>query len=257
MKRIFFILLLSLAGASAFAQHSSHAYRVLADSLYKHHHYLFAAEYYEKALKKSPHAGDIMIQIAKSYHKVNAIEESEKWFVKAKQHHGTFTNEDHYLFAQVLLMMKRQEWADTLLEHVLEHDPENVAAKKMLADVRNFKKYYQDSAAFAVQSLSINTPESEFGAVYYKDGIVFASSRHEGSFKKRSHWDNSPFINLYYSRKTGEYFSEVGLFEDDLNTRHHDGPAVFFAGYKKMIINRNQRVKVEGREKSSAVVLIG
>ena len=44
-------------------------------------------------------------------------------------------------------------------------------------------------------------------------------------------------------------FREPILFEDDLNSRHHDGPAMFYAQYQKMIINRNQRVKVEGREK--------
>jgi len=249
MKQIFFTVLLLMTGASVFAQHSSHAYRTLADSLYVHHHYLFAAEYYEKALKKAPHPGDIMVQIAKSYHKVNFIEESEKWFVKAKQHRGAFTTEDHYVFAQVLMMMKKKEWADTLLQHVLQHDPDNNVVRKMLDDVRNSKKYYQDSAAFAVQSLPINTSGTEFGPVYYKDGIVFSSARHEGGLKKKSHWDNTPFINLYYSRKTGDNFGAPELFEDDLNSRHHDGPAMFYAGDQKMIINRNQRIKVVGREK--------
>jgi outer membrane protein OmpA-like peptidoglycan-associated protein/tetratricopeptide (TPR) repeat protein len=215
----------------------------------KHHHYLFAAEYYEKALKKSPKPGDIMIQIAKSYHKVNQIEESEQWFVKAQQHQGEFTNEDVFVFAQVLVMMKKKEQADILLERFLRHDADNAVVKKMLNDVRNSKKYYQDSSAFAVQSLSVNTADPEFGPAYYKDGLIFASARREGTFKKKSHWDNSPFINLYYAPKAGENFGEVALFENELNTRYHDGPAVFYAGQTRMILNRNQRFKVEGREK--------
>src|SRR5262245_42882288 len=47
------VLLLLFAGTVAFGQHSSNAYRDLADSLYRHHHYQYAADYYEKALKKA------------------------------------------------------------------------------------------------------------------------------------------------------------------------------------------------------------
>jgi outer membrane protein OmpA-like peptidoglycan-associated protein len=154
------------------------------------------------------------------------------------------------LFAQVLMMLKKKDHADTLLGHVLQKDPDNQAVRKFLDDLRNFKKYYQDSSTVTVQSLSINTPESEFAPVYYKGGIVFSSSRKEAGSKKRSHWDNNPFLNLYYADKiTLNDFGKTTLFEDDLNTRHHDGPAMFYAQYQKMIINRNQRVKVPGREK--------
>jgi outer membrane protein OmpA-like peptidoglycan-associated protein len=119
-----------------------------------------------------------------------------------------------------------------------------------LRDIRNFEKFLQDSASVAIQHLSINTTDSEFSPVYYNDGIVFSSSRHEGPFTKKSHWDSSPFLNLYYARKDPRQgFADVILFEEDLSTKHHDGPAAFYDDDKKMIINRNQRIKVEGRRK--------
>lgn len=250
MQKILFTLIFLLTGVCAFSQHSSIAYRRLADSLYVNHHYQFAGDFYQKALKKSPHQGDIMLQLAKCYHKINSIQESEKWFIKAKENHGHFIADDYYEFAQVLIMLKKTYHADTLLERLLERDPDNKLARKVLADIRNFEKYYQDSTAVAIQSLSINTAAPEFSPVYYKEGIVFSSSRHDGSPGKKSHWDNSPFLNLYYSRKVShQVLAEPILFEEDLNTRHHDGPAMFYANYKKMIINRNQRVKAEGRKK--------
>jgi outer membrane protein OmpA-like peptidoglycan-associated protein len=233
----------------AFSQHSSIAYRTLADSLFDHHHYHVAAGYYEKALKKSPHQGDIMLQLAKCYYKTNHITESEKWFIDAKKNRGSFSTQDYYEFAQVLIVQKKRHQADTLLEHVLQKDFNNTVARKALNDLRNYKQYYLDSTAFSVERLSFNTAASEFAPVYYKEGIVFTSSRHEGPFKKKSHWDNHPFLNLYYTAKTVDRgFGEPTLFEDDLNTRHHDGPAMFYAQYQKMLINRNQRVEVEGRK---------
>ncbi len=249
MKRILLITLLMLIGVVAFSQHSSMAYRKLADSLYVHHHYQYAADFYEKALKKSPHQGNIMIQLANCYHKINRIAESEQWYLKAKRNRGAFSTDDYYQLAEVLIRLNKREQADSLLQYVLLVDPNTDVAKRALANLRNFEKYYQDSASVKLKSLSVNTAASEFAPVYYKEGIVFSSSKHEGAFKKKSHWDNSPFHNLYYARETpGHQFGEPALFEDDLNSRHHDGPAMFYAGDQKMIVNRNQRVKAVGRE---------
>lgn len=250
MQRISVIAILLFSGTVAWSQHSSAAYRRLADSLYTHHHYQFAADYYQKALKKSPHQGDIMLSLAKSYHNINQIAESEKWFVRAKQNRGRFTIDDYFQFAQVLVVLKKSYTADTLLEHVLQKDPDHALAAKVLSDLRNFEKFLQDSASVAIQRLSINTTESEFSPVYFQDGIVFSSSRHEGPLTKKSHWDNSPFLNLYYARKDPRQgLADAILFDEDLSTKHHDGPAAFYDDDKKMIINRNQRIKAEGRSK--------
>ncbi|HEX6226373.1 MAG TPA: OmpA family protein [Chryseolinea sp.] len=249
MRRAFFILVILLPGITVFSQHSSIAYETLADSLFAHHHYQQATEFYQKAMKKSPHPGNLMVQLARCNYKMNLIPESEKWFVKAKQNQGKFTTQDYYEFARVLTILEKKEQADTLLEHVLAQDPDNIVVRKALDDLRNFEKYYLDSATIAIQSLSVNTPASEFGAVYYNDGIVFASSREQGAFKKKSHWDNSPFLNLYQAAKSnGQQFSEPTLFEDALDSRHHDGPASFYDQYQKMIVNRNQRIQVNGRK---------
>ena len=249
MQRIFFIAIFVFAVTSAWSQHSSAAYRQLADSLYANHHYQFAADYYQKALKKSPHQGDIMLSLAKSYHNINQIAESEKWFILARQNHGKITIDDYYQFAQVLVVLKKTDKADTLLQDILQHDPDHALASRMLKDLRNVERYVQDSSSVAVQRLTLNTEESEFSPVFYKDGIVFSSSRKEGS-NKRSHWDNSPYLNLYYSRKDSrQEFGEAILFEDDLSTKHHDGPAAFYDEHKKIILNRNQKIKAEGRRK--------
>ena len=249
MKKILITILTLLIGVAAYAQQGSIAYETLADSLFVHYHYQRAADFYQKALKKSQYPGDIMLQLAKCYYNMNLITESEKWFVKGKQHGGSFTTQDYYQFARVLTILKKKHQADTLLEHVLQHDPDNIIARKALDDLRNFEKYYRDSAAVSIRRLSINTTASDFAPVYYNDGIVFSSSRDGGASNKKSHWDNSPFLGLYHSRKSGDHqFEEPTLFEDELDTRYHDGPAMFYAQFQKMIVNRNQRVEVKGRK---------
>lgn len=242
------LLLLFLASVRLFAQHGSNAYRDLADSLYRHHHYQYAADYYEKALKKSKEPGYLMLQIAKSYDKINNPAKAEQWFDKAGKNNARFEDEDYYLYAEALVVRNKRPKADSLLTRMLEENPNAHLARRALSDIRNFDKFFADSARYKVVPLAINTGVAEFSPAFYKDGLVFSAAKQEGALKKKYHWDNSHFLNLYYSSKNGETFNEPKLFEKDLNTRHHDGPAVFYNNFQNMILNRNQSVKVEGRE---------
>ncbi|MEO8472373.1 MAG: OmpA family protein [Chryseolinea sp.] len=242
------LLLLFLTSARLFAQHGSNAYRDLADSLYRHHHYQYAADYYEKALRKSNERGYLMLQIAKSYDKINNPVKAEQWFDKAGKNRATFADEDYYLYAEALVVLKKMAKADSLLTKMLGENPNAHLARRALSDIRNFEKFFADSARYKTVRLAINSDVAEFSPAYYKDGIVFSAAKQEGALKKKYHWDNSHFLNLYYSSKNGESFNEPKLFEKDLNTKHHDGPAIFYSNFQKMILNRNQNIKVEGRE---------
>jgi len=231
------------------AQQGSHSYRKHGDTQFKHHHYQSAIGFYMKALKKAPDPGNIMLQIGKSYNKINQPEEAEKWYLKAHANKADFTIQDYYQYARILVTLKKRSQADALLEHVLAADPNSNLARKALSDLREFEKYYLDSADFLIDTLSINSSVAEFAPAYYKDGIVFSSARQEGILKKKYHWDNTYYLNLYYSRQSGKKsFTIPELFEKDLNTPYHEGPAVFYNQNRKMILNRNQSVNVVGAE---------
>lgn len=232
----------------ALGQHSSNAYRVLADSLYKHHHYQFAADYYEKALKKAENPGYLMLQLGKCYDKVNKPLVAEQWFRMATKKRASFTDLDYYLYAEALIAQQKYERADSLLEYVLSIHPEMPMARTALDDLRNLDRFYADSALVKINYLPLNSDVAEFSPVRFKDGLIFTSARQEGAMKKKYHWDNSHFLNLYYARKTDTGFANAEVFEKDLNTRHHDGPASFYNNFGKMIVNRNQRLAVHGRE---------
>lgn len=249
MKHAVLIVLFSLLSATlVYSQHSSNAYRAVADSLYRHHHYQFAADYYEKALKKATNPGAIMLQLGKCYDKVNKPLVAEQWFRMAAQKDAPFTDEDYYLYAEALIAQKKYQRADSLLAHIVTNHPEMVMAQTALHDIREMNRFYADSALTKIAPLSLNTDVAEFSAVRYKDGLVFTSARQEGALKKKYHWDNSHFLNLYYARRTETGLTNAELFEKTLNTRHHDGPASFYDGFQKMIFNRNQRTQAEGRE---------
>ena len=252
MKKIPLLLLIIFLGSAALAQHGSHAYRHHGDTQFKHHHYQSAISFYMKALKKAPDPGNIMLQIAKCYNRINNPEEAEKWFLEANKNKAQFTVQDYYQYARTLVTLKKRNQADALLEHVVAADPNSYLARRALSDLRDFEKYYVDSAEFIVDTLSINTSVAEFAPAYYKDGIVFSSARQEGILRKKYHWDNTHFLNLYvsYQRPRKNIYTAPELFEKDLNTKYHEGPVTFYDQNKRMILNRNQPVKVVGLEEA-------
>ena len=198
-----------LTGTIAFGQHSSNAYRDLADSLYRHHHYQYAANYYEKALKKAGDPGYLMLQLGKCYDKVNKPLEAEQWFRMASQKRAKFTDEDYYLYAEALIAQQKYERADSLLDRITTIYPEMFMAQIALDDLRNMDRYYADSALYKVQYLPFNTDVAEFSPIRYKNGLVFTSARQEGAMRKKYHWDNSHFLNQYLARNTDNGFADI------------------------------------------------
>jgi outer membrane protein OmpA-like peptidoglycan-associated protein/tetratricopeptide (TPR) repeat protein len=252
MRIIFYLTVLTLISSFALAQsNSSLAYQALADSLYQHHNYQHAADYFQKALKNSANTADIMLHVGRCYNKLNRIQEAEIWFRKADENNAEFTNDDMIQYIQVLMMSKKRKEAETMVASHLKNDPQSLLAKQLLDDLRNYDKYLADSLAYDIKPLSINTSQSEFAPAFHKSGIVFSASKQRGMLKKKYHWDNSHFLNLYYSQQiSAANFKEPVLLEDKLNARFHDGPVSFYKGGERMIITRNHHTPTPGKKNS-------
>ncbi|MBL0740052.1 OmpA family protein [Chryseolinea lacunae] len=248
MKRILFSLFFFMLSVSVFAQNqSSRAYYKLADSLFRYHNYFQAVRYYERALKNSDRTGDIQLHMARSYFKMNNAQEAEGWFEKAAAQKAAFSPEDAYDYVQALLMKGKREAAEQQLKALLQKYPDAQYASKLLNDLGHVHQYYQDSIASEVKPLIINSPASDFGPAFYKDGLVFSSAQEQSSSRQKYHWDNSSYLKLFYSPKSDDQvFQKPVLFDKSLDTRFHDGPATFFGGYDKMILTRNEPVVASG-----------
>ena len=83
-----------------------------------------------------------------------------------------------------------------------------------------------------------NSDKLEFSPMYYKEGIVFVSTRNKG--EKRDRWLNDNFMDLYYAKK-GEDGSleKPELFADEINSELHEGPSAFSQDEKTIYFTRN------------------
>lgn len=89
---------------------------------------------------------------------------------------------------------------------------------------------------------ALNSPKLEFSPMFYRDGIVFVSTRTKGERKDR--WINDNYMDLYYAKRlTDGSFDVPTLFADELKTDLHEGPCVFTKDQQTIYFTRNDLYK--------------
>lgn len=92
----------------------------------------------------------------------------------------------------------------------------------------------------------VNSEELEFSPVFYKDGIVFISTRHESVVMnvKDKHTGSKNIMSIYRSRRDAEGFlQEPEPLANELIFRLHEGPVAFDMTGKTIYFTRNENAK--------------
>lgn len=236
---IFFFLII----ISAFSQETKSADEVSkkydrtigkANGLYADFAFVRAIEEYKKASKISDHEIDFLnLRIADSYRLINDTDEAFDWYNKVDGK-PIMTKQDKANYAQVLILHGDYRKAKQVANEI-GTSIERIDQAERTSEIKI------DTAAYFTENLIINSAEADFSPTFYKDGIVFVSSREIDRLlpQNKYYWDESFFLDLYYTQNvdsTEDYFSS---FSKRINTIYHEGPTVFYADDKKMIFTRN------------------
>ena len=202
--------------------------------------YTKAVEKYTEALEEQEGADYPKLRIADCFRLMNIPANAEVWYEKII---GSSLADDMVKlnFAQVLMKNGKYDQANSLIQSITDPEVSNseqaIKVKEIVGELAN---YFRDSAVYAIQDININTVDREFGPTYYKDGILFVSGRKASRlFRKKYHWDNTYYLNLYYSEVSNGVMSEPEYFSNKLNTRFHEGPLEFYNDDKKVVFTRN------------------
>jgi outer membrane protein OmpA-like peptidoglycan-associated protein len=207
-----------------------------AEKLYQNHGYAEAIPLLERG-------GDVdletMIRIANSYRLTGDFYNAERWYAQVVESSGEAIHKLHY--AQAL--MANEKYAEAK-KYFLEYDAlaggtdERGAILAAATDrVRDMK-----TTDVTVKNLhSINTEYHEYSPLYYKNSIVFVSSRGLSKpMQGTDQWTGHPFMNLFQAEmkedgtlKSPREFSEV------LSTKYHEGPMSFNKSGNIVYFTRN------------------
>jgi len=212
-----------------------------ADNFFKNFSYIKAIENYKSALKESENDPQAALQIAESYRMLNDPRNAVEWYEAVIDDTLVIKSQHKLRFAQVLTSNGRYEEARNWYAIAQQEIPGSKIPVNMLLGIENISQFYRDSLNYSVHILNINSDASDFSPAYYKEGIVFCSNRKKKDFFQPTYqWDNSNYLDLYYSKNDFIGSNEAPIrLPNEINTKYHEGPSVFFDDNRKVIFTRN------------------
>ena len=208
-----------------------------ADDLYQGMAYSDAADAYLKLLKKGKGSRYVFEQLGNSYYQLNDLKKAETYFKRVAK--GRRVNpETYYSYAQVLKANgKFSEYSDNM-EKFAAAQPEDSRAQAFLASPNRVPEINEAFPGFEATNLKdLNTDYSEFGGLLVGKDFYFTSSRN--TTRKKYHWDDQPFLDVYKAQMVGNTLKNAVLLEGDVNTKYHEGNVAISADGKRIYFDRN------------------
>lgn len=201
-----------------------------ADTAFKNKDYYNAVKLYEKALKKA--TGEetkyINFQVGECYRYGNNYVQAITWYNKAVTS-GYTDNIINLNMGDMLLKTGEYDEAKTYLEKYIAANPSDNIAKIKMESCELGLKVQTDKPLFEVKDVkSLNSTASDYGIAYFKNRVIFASTRMEGSSK----YDPSTmqgFSDLYESTYDGAKgdWSKPAKVKGCINSNFNEGTFSF------------------------------
>ncbi len=197
-----------------------------ADALFATKSFKQAITLYESAVKKSRRPQTI-INLAECYRMTNDFERSAHWYKKVIKKKKCDYHQ-YFNYAKVLMVLHKYDEAKEWFVKYAELDDNHIGSD-MAEQCDLILQLMQDSINYKLTVLPSNSRYSDFGATFYDEGFIFASSRENdllGGFRfMRS---KEPFYDLFYVNKNEDNsFSKPVSFSKRINTKFHEGTATF------------------------------
>ncbi len=184
------------------------------------------------------------IALAECYRKVNDVANAE--FLYGQVVRLTEAQPIHFLYYGEMLQRNgkcdlAREWYTKFAEAVPD-DVRGQYANRACDYEAELKA--KGEGIYDVKRAQFNSNLDDFGATFYKDGIVFASERDKGSAVKRNHcWTGQPFLDLYFVpiKNCGADATNgrPEKFNSDINSKYHDAVVTFSKDQSTVFFTRN------------------
>ena len=178
-------------------------------------------------------------KLAISYYKMNKNAEAETAYLKLFTMPDGNTAEDYFNYSMVLRANSKYEEAGKWMEKFSGAKPSDLRAIDYEANKFQLDNLLKDNAKYKVINLSINTDAEDFGTSYYKDKIVFASSRTTKANPKTSYRNGKPYLNMYIAEMDNGQLKNPENLNKSLNGKMNEGPASFSKDGTFMAFTKN------------------
>ena len=223
--------------------------RKKADKYYQIHDYEEAIKTYLRYINRNRNELTPKARLADSYRHVNQLEEAAKWY--AEVINSNKINPEYYFqYGQTLKGLGRYEDARKWFLKYSESNP--VKGLHYAGSIQHAMDKVGSPAAYRINAEFVNTGASDFAPTFFKDQVVFASSRidYSGSSKARDEV-NYPFIT---GRDQNNYLRKPALLHQRIKAAN-EGPISYSKDGRWVALTRNNFVNGKRQIPSSGVNL--
>ena len=180
--------------------------------------------------------------LGECYRMQNNVPKSLEWYEKAV----SFPNPEpkyYFYYAQALRSTGAYPQAKKMFAKYAELVPTDPAGKLFMSFCDSAMVWQSNPPGFEIKdATSLNSIQSDFSPVFYKEGVMFASDRpnrgSEGTYK----WTGNSYVGLFYAKckVAGDYYNDMkkpALLKGLFNEGFHNGPITFDKDYKNVFVN--------------------
>jgi len=127
----------------------------------------------------------------------------------------------------------------------------------LAAAIDRMNEWGNDEDIMLERADAINSENLDFSPTFYKDGIVFVSSRKLTDNKKYK-WTDEYFMNLYYAtaNENGD-LDKVQSFSKMINSKYHEGPVAFNKSFDRIFFTRNDHLNGKLNKNKKGILKLG
>lgn len=215
---------------------------IRAKKFFDRTYYSEAIILYEKLAEEKP-SQEVIKNLADSYYYTNDLIKAQRYYRLLVQNYNDNLDREYYFrYAQTLKATNAYTDANTVLKEYYAKSSNPDDAANFEKDIKTLENVSAIGKRFEIKNLPINTPNSEFGAVKYKDNLVFAGVKLKpGIFDKKFKWDGETYLNLVTVplKNINSADSITHYFAKELKTGMHESNAIFTKDGKTIYFTRN------------------
>lgn len=224
-----------------------------ANSFFDQFKYSKAVLLYKKATtdKDEKIRKEATVRLADCYRLMNNAEMASSWYNKALQFNDVDPINYYYLGLSLQTMANYTEAEKAFLKYA-EKVPSDFRGKIYAGYCNEIKKWEGfEPCADIKNTSSLNSIYSDFGPMFYRDGLIFTSDRDIDLMSDQNYlWTSYGYLDLYSSQPLGgnDFWSGMtnpSKLPDTFNQPYHDGPASFTSDFKEIYTTRTLKGKLK------------
>ena len=191
---------------------------------------------------------EVLKKLANAYYFNVKMEDASKWYGELFAIKDIVVEyEYYYRYAMALKAIGDYDKANEYMQKFAVLKPNDSRAILFKKSPNYLETIEELSGDFELENLDFNSRFSDFGTSFYKEGIVFASSRGDGKLYK---WNEQPFLDLYY---INESEGKPEKLSENINTKYHESSTSFTKDGNTMYFTRNNYFRGKARKSNEKV----